>query len=132
MTRLRFVFLAGLAGVGTALAQPPGVPAPIASTPKVEIKGKVEKIQITAGQGMPSLEVRTPSGITKVVLGSTRYLVEQGFNPKAGDEISVRGYKLADSVIAITVELNSTGKVLKLRDQDGRPVWIGGRRGRPR
>jgi hypothetical protein len=131
MTRLRFLLLVGLAGAGTAFTQPPGGQAPIAGSPKVEVRGKVESDRIARGEGMPFIEVKTPNGTTKVVLGSIRYLLEQDFNPKAGDEVSVKGYKLNDSVVAISVELNSTGKVLKLRDDNGRPVWMGGRRGGP-
>jgi hypothetical protein len=54
-----------------------------------------------------------------------RYLMEQNFNPKAGMEVSVRGYQGDKSVIAISVAAD--GKVLRLRDENGRPVWMGGR-----
>jgi hypothetical protein len=78
---------------------------------------------------MPYLEVRTTDKSVRVVLGSMRYLMEQDFNPKAGDEVAVTGYKVDDSVVAITVTLPASGRVLKLRDEAGWPVWMGGRRG---
>jgi hypothetical protein len=105
--------------------------APIAGSPKVDLKGKIGKIQLAMGQGMPYLEVRTTDKTVRVVLGSMRYLMEQDFNPKAGDEVAVTGYKVNDGVVAITVTLPATGKVLRLRDEVGRPVWMGGRRGPP-
>lgn len=128
MKRVQFLMLTGLAA-NTVLAQPWGMRAPMAGSPKVALKGKVEKIQLAMGQGMPYLEVRTTDKTVKVMLGSMRYLMEQDFNPRAGDEVAVTGYKVNDSVVAITVTLPASGKVLKLRDDSGRPVWMGGRRG---
>jgi len=127
----RFLFLTGLVVAGLALGQSSDTQAPIAGSPKVEVKGKIEKIWISRGQGMPSLQVRTGDKTVSVALGSMRYLMEQDFNPKAGDEVAVTGYKLNDGVVAITVTLPATGKVLRLRDEAGRPVWMGGRRGGP-
>lgn len=97
--------------------------APIKDAPVVEFKGKVERVEIARGQGMPSLEVRREEETVKVLLGSMRYLMEQNFNPKAGTEVSVKGYQVEKSVVAITV--TAGGKVLRLRDEDGRPVWMG-------
>lgn len=57
---------------------------------------------------------------TKVISGSVRYLMERDFNPKANDE-----------VVVIGVTLPAHGKVLKLRDGDGRPVWMKERYGGP-
>ena len=99
----------------------------LAGSPQVELKGRIEKIQVAQGQGMPCLEVRSAGKTTRVILGSVRYLMEQDFNPKAGDDVVVKGYKVNDDVVAIRVALPARGKVLKLRDADGRPVWRKGR-----
>ena len=129
MKRVQFLVLAGLALASAVLAQPSRMQAPIAGSPKVELKGRIEKIQLAMGQGTPYLEVRTADKSLRVALGSMRYLMEQNFNPKAGDEVAVTGYKVDDLVVAITVTLPATGQVLRLRDEAGRPVWMGGRRG---
>ena len=120
---------AGLLLAGVTFGQPRGTQPPIAGNPKVDIKGKIERVRIARGQGMPSLDVRTADKTVNVQLGSMRYLLEQDFNPKAGEEVAVTGYKLNDGLIAITVTLPATGKVLRLRDDAGWPVWMGGRRG---
>ncbi len=39
-----------------------------------------------------------------------RYLMEQDFNPKAGDEVAVTGYKVNDSIVAITVTTAGHGQ----------------------
>jgi hypothetical protein len=129
MKRVQFLVLTGLAMASAVFAQPSRMQAPVAGSPKVELKGKIEKIQLAMGQGMPYLEVRTTDKTVRVALGSMRYLMEQDFNPKAGDEVAVTGYQVNDGVVAITVILPATGKVLRLRDEAGRPVWMGGRRG---
>ena len=132
MKRLRSLVLAGLMVAALVCGQPSSTQAPIAGNAKVEIKGKIERIQISRGQGMPSLDVRAGDKTVSVVLGSMRYLLEQDFNPKAGEEVAVTGYRMDESVVAITVTLPATGKVLRLRDEAGRPVWMGGRRGQGR
>ena len=105
-------------------AQP--VRPPIASNPVVTIEGKVRKIQIAQGQGMPFLELQSGDQITKIYLGSMRYLMEQNFNPKAGTRITVKGYKMTADVVAISVTIPSEQRTLKLRDADGFPLWRGG------
>jgi hypothetical protein len=125
MKRSYFVLIAAMA----AFSQQPGTHPPIANAPKVDIKGKVEKVQATPGQGMPSLEIRSGGKTTRVMLGSMRYLMEQDFNPRAGDEAAVHGYRVNGDVIAISVTVR--GKTLRLRDENGWPVWMKGRRGGP-
>ncbi len=119
----RTIGLAILAAVA-ALAQIPEQ-APIASEPKVELKGTVLKVSAAPGQGMPYLEMRGGSETVKVSLGSMRYLMQNEFNPKAGDAIEVKGYRMKDGVVAIEVSL-AGGKPLAFRDSQGRPLWMRG------
>ena len=97
-----------------ASAQPP-VPAPISGQPMVEMKGTVSKVSAAPGQGMPYLEMRSGAETVKITLGSMRYLMQNDFNPKAGDAVEVKGYKMEDGVVAAEVSL-SGGKPLKLVD----------------
>ena len=114
-----------------ALLQGVFAQAPITSRPVVEIRGRITQVGLVRGQGMPSLEVKTAEGRAwKVWLGSMRYLVEQDFNPKAGQEVSVKGFQEADQeVTASSVTLTATKQTIRLRDESGRPVWRGGFRG---
>lgn len=129
MKRSRFLRLAACGALGAAIAspQPASVP-PAPEPPKVELKGRIERIQVVRGQGMPQLELRSGDTTTRVLLGSVRYLIEQNFSPKAGDEASVRGLRTDGLVLAITVTAN--GRTIRLRDEDGRPVWMRGRHGK--
>ena len=96
----------------------------------MELKGRIQKVEVARGQGMPHLEVRSGGSTVRVVLGSVRYLIEQNFNPKAGEEIVVSGFKADDVVLAVTVKLLKDGKLLRLRDDEGRPLWMRGPRGK--
>jgi hypothetical protein len=96
--------------------------------PVVEIKGVIKQVNIGRGQGMPHLDVEQEGKVTKVQLGSMRYLIAENFNPKAGQQVIVKGYKSGDTVLAIEVTLPAEKKTLKLRDEQGRPLWRGGPR----
>lgn len=124
-------FALGLLLVG-AIALPGQQPSGVipANAPKVELEGRIESVDIMRGQGMPSLLVRTGEETTRVILGSMRYLMERNFNPKAGEEVRVTGYRVGDLVYASAVTLRSENQTLQLRDEAGRPLWIGGRFGR--
>jgi len=126
MYRIRVLFM--LALPWAALAQPPA-PAPLSGQPLVELKGSVSKVSAAPGQGMPYLEMRSGSETVKVTLGSMRYLMQNDFNPKAGDAIDVKGYKMEEGVVAAEVSL-AGGKPLKFRDSQGRPLWMQGGYGR--
>ena len=119
---LGVVVLAGAFTRGLAASQC----APIADKPRVEVKGKIVRVRAAPGQGMPSLEVEQNGNTVKVLLGSLRYLMEQNFNPKAGMVAIVKGYRLADVVVAITIALPAINKSIRLRDEAGWPVWSGG------
>jgi hypothetical protein len=101
--------------------------APVSTNPIVEYKGVIRKVHISQGSGMPYLEAQRGKTTTRVYLGSIRYLIAENFNPRSGQELVVRGYQTADSIVAIEVTLPSEKKTLKLRDSKGWPLWRGGR-----
>ncbi len=143
------------ASIMMAAMQGAGPRAPIASNPVVGISGRILKVEAGYGQGVPSLEVKTTVGDTvRVWLGSMRYLMEQNFNPKAGQDVKVEGYKLAPGtrpqgccgmpaspqtsaqkeklageIVAASVTLTQTRQTIQLRDESGMPVWRGRFRG---
>ena len=124
------LMIVSLAAVLYVAAQPAETKAPITSNPIVELKGKIGKVQVARGQGMPYIEVESGGQHTKVTLGSMRYLMEQNFNPKAGAEVEIKGYRMADGVVASVITLPAENKTLRLRDESGRPLWMGGPRGK--
>src|SRR5690242_16897061 len=110
-----------------ASGQQTGTAAPIASLPIVEVSGVISEVHISRGQGMPYLEVKRGSEVIRLYLGAMHYLITENFNPKAGQQVTAKGYKGTDSVVAIEVSLPAEKKTLKLRDDKGWPLWSGGR-----
>lgn len=108
-------------------APAPAQRAPIAANPLTDVHGTIQRVQISPGQGTPYLMVDEGKKLVKVYLGSMRYLIEHNFNPKVGREVSIKGYRVEDGVIAATVTITGDDRVLKLRDENGWPLWRGGR-----
>lgn len=123
---MKILWLVLAAGVVCAAQAPKGM-ATLARQPKVELKGVIEKVQIAPGLGQPFLEVRNSEGLHRVALGSMRYLMENNFNPKAGEQVVVKGYRLETEIVAALVELPAAKTVIRLRDEDGYPLWRMGR-----
>jgi hypothetical protein len=120
------VVIAGCA-LRAVLAAADQAKAPIAANPVVSLSGRITKVDaFRPGAGMPALVVEADGTATTVILSSMRYLMEQNFNPKAGDEVQVQGYKAPAGVVAIEVRLTADGTTLRLRDESGRPLWRGG------
>jgi hypothetical protein len=100
--------------------------APIASSPQADVEGTVKQVQTVPGQCMPFMMVEVSAAPVRVYLGSLRYLVEQNFNPRAGDKVRVHGYKFGEDIMAATVTNETTGQTLQFRDANGWPLWRGG------
>jgi hypothetical protein len=123
MRRLVWWAVAGILSVHTLSAENAN-----ATLDTTEMRGEVTRVQITPGEGMPFVEIKSTGGLTKIYLGSMRYLMVQGFNPKVGDAIVVKVYKTNHGLVAASVTLPAQKKTVRLRDDHGRPVW----RGNPR
>ncbi len=132
MDRIAIAALALFAGC--AMAQPGDAvlptPAALAGSERVEVKGVVQRIDAVPGLGFPAMIVKTGQGSVRVQLGSLRFLIEQDFNPQAGAEVVVQGFRWKQDVVARTVELPARKKTLALRTEDGTPLWRMGRYGK--
>lgn len=128
---MKLMAVAALFGCLAAAGEdaPKSARPPIASSPVVTVEGRVEKVQISMGQGMPFLEVKSAERVSKVYLGPMRFLMEQNFNPKSGEQVKATGYQLGSDIVGISVTLPAQNKVVKLRDENGYPVWRGGMMG---
>jgi hypothetical protein len=54
------------------------------------------------------------------------FLIAENFNPKAGQEVAVKGYKLEDSILAAQITFVAEKRTVRFRDDQGWPVWRGG------
>jgi hypothetical protein len=118
-------FFLGLAAALTLGAQTEAAP-PVASNPVVELSGVIAEVHISPGQGMPYVAVKKDGHAVRIYLGAMHYLIAENFNPKTGQTITAKGYKVEDGVVGILVTLPAEKKTLKLRDEKGWPLWRGG------
>jgi hypothetical protein len=93
-----------------------------------ELRGQVAAVQLAPGMGMPSVSVKSGNETKVVYLGSMRYLMMQGFNPKVDEEIVIKAFQANGRYFAATVTLPAENKTIELRDASGRPVWRRGPR----
>ncbi len=76
---------------------------------------------------MPSIDLKTEDGTKPILLGSMRYLMQNNFNPKAGWLATVKGFEFNGQIVAREIEIPSENITLKLRAEDGTPLWRRGR-----
>jgi hypothetical protein len=87
----------------------------------ITLKGTVT--EISAGQ----LTLKTQDGEeVTLMLGPEPYWSAQGITIEVGDEIEVRAYEEDGELMAGQITLTATGETLTLRDEMGRPLWMGG------
>jgi hypothetical protein len=105
-----------------------GQRAPVTSNPEIDLAAVIQEIRIAPGEGMPYLVIDARPTLVRVYLGPIRYLIEHNFNPKAGQRVRVHGYKVGGDVMAAAVTTDDVGTTLRLRDENGWPMWRGGMR----
>jgi hypothetical protein len=87
----------------------------------------VNRIAPRNPQMPPRLEVRlkTAKETVGVFLGPADYVEQQGLKLAQGDQVQVKGVRVAfrqrSGIMA--VEVQKGGQVLRLRDEAGRPLW---------
>jgi hypothetical protein len=131
-----FLFLAviGLVVGASFAAEDPGGQAPAPRPGKkydpktVEtVRGEVVKVQKIErhGRSFLSLVLKTEKGEIPVHLGPSRFLDEQGFRIEPKDNIEVKGARAnhKGKPFLIAAELKKGETILKLRDENGVPVW---------
>jgi len=56
-----------------------------------------------------------------------RFLNENGFPISPGDELKIKGFYEGDSFEVIQITNDGSGQTVRVRDENGRPLWAGGR-----
>ncbi len=98
------------------------------------ISGEVVKIdKSTTKKGMRSgvhLLVKTEKETISVLLGPSRYLDKQDVKIEPKDRLEIKGSRIAfqGEPVLIASEVKKGGELLKLREEDGTPLWSGRKR----
>ena len=121
---MRFWKIAAILTIcGGGFGQSPESAPPAVKRQIVDLKGKITRVELTPGRDLPFMEVKADSGnVVRVQLASLRYLMEQDFNPKVSQLVTVRGFMEAGQFVAISVSLPAQRKHYRLRDDAGRPA----------
>jgi DNA/RNA endonuclease YhcR with UshA esterase domain len=133
------LMVVAVAGTSLAQMQPGSGPGSRMRAPRYDpstvmtAKGTIQEVQQITGRrgwGGTHLTLKTEAGTFDVHLGPASFLKEEGFSFEKGDEVEVKGsrvaYQKGEAIIAR--EVKKGDKTLKLRDEKGYPVWS--RRGR--
>lgn len=94
----------------------------------IEAGGSVLEVDFSRRDGPPSLRLESGGEIITVVLGPGWYLRQQLADIQVGDKLVIKGSKMKSRqgksyLVAAWVKNMRTGYVLKLRDENGRPLW---------
>ena len=94
-----------------------------------EFKGEVIKIdQFVPGKGMGQgyeIIVRTGSGEKTVHLGPVSYVQAQELKLQVGDRIEITGSEINfnGAMVIMAGEIERNGEKLRLRNEQGQPMW---------
>ncbi|MGE5443179.1 MAG: DNA-binding protein [Ignavibacteriales bacterium] len=98
------------------------------------LSGEVVSVdKITQAKGMSygvHLTLKTDKETISVHLGPGWYIEKQEVKIKPGDKVEVKGSRITyeGKPAIIAAEVKKGDEALKLRDENGFPVWAGGRR----
>jgi hypothetical protein len=100
----------------------------------VRVSGTVVRVSFDARSGPATLMLECPRDTYTVMLGPARYLAQLRPDIQAGDPLTVEGSKMMDRggnlyLVAARVTNERSAAVLTLRDDMGRPRWMGPRPG---
>lgn len=100
----------------------------------VTVSGEIQNVETRtfgpSGFGLLVLYLKTDKETIAVNVGPEEYVSSQNFKFEKGDKIVVKGSKVevrGENVI-LAAEIRKGDKVLKLRDENGMPLWRGPRR----
>jgi hypothetical protein len=98
----------------------------------IQATGRATQVDIAPRGGPSTLRLETEGEVFTVMLAPGRYLLELHPDIQNGDPLVVEGSKMMDRrgnlhLVAARVTNRRNGIILELRDETGRPRWMGGR-----
>ncbi|MEW6657425.1 MAG: DNA-binding protein [Thermodesulfobacteriota bacterium] len=90
------------------------------------VSGEVAQVQQMQGRaGGVHLQLTTANETLIVVLGPSSFLQQQKVKIAAGDKLEIKGSRIQHPEMAmlLAAELKKGDQVVKLRDENGTPLW---------
>jgi hypothetical protein len=99
----------------------------------IQVSGTARHVNLAGEWGPGTLTLECDHDSYTVVLAPTWYLAQARADIREGDTLAVEGSKMMDRkgklyLVAARVTNERTGAALELRDELGRPRWMGGAR----
>ncbi len=100
----------------------------------VTVSGEIQNVETRtfgpSGFGLLVLYLKTDKETITVNVGPEEYVSSQNFKFEKGDKIVVKGSKaeIRGENVILAAEIRKGDKVLKLRDENGMPLWRSPRR----
>ncbi len=118
----------GMGGGGKGMGPGGGMGMGMHYDPKTveTIQGEVTQVQQMPGMAAGvHLQVKTAKETVMVVVGPASYLEQQKMKLTVGDKVEITGSRVQHPQIALLIagELKKGDQVVKLRDEQGRPLW---------
>ncbi len=97
----------------------------------IQVTGRVTQVNIISRTGPSTLRLEAMGETLTVMLGPGWFLAELHADIQNGDPLVIEGSKMMDRsgnlhLVAARVTNQRTASVLELRDEVGRPRWMGG------
>jgi hypothetical protein len=112
------VFVVGSAGT---------VPAPkYDKSSEVKIKGVIDEVKTTADNTV-HVTLKNDKGLLDVFVAPENFLKEMEITFAKGDAIEVLGSQLTvdGNAVLLAREVTRNGDIMTMRDDHGKPVWVG-------
>jgi DNA/RNA endonuclease YhcR with UshA esterase domain len=103
------------------------VPAPkYDKSSEVKIKGVIDEVR-TAADNTVHLTLKNDKGSLDVLVAPENFLKEMEITFAKGDAIEVLGSQLTvdGNALLLAREVTRNGDVMTMRDDHGKPVWVG-------
>jgi len=90
------------------------------------VSGEVTQVQTRGRRGKSlNIQVKTDKETLLVLIGPAAFLEQQKMTLAAGDKVEIKGTRIQhpNQALLIAGELKKGSQVVKLRDDQGKPLW---------
>jgi hypothetical protein len=93
---------------------------------EVKIKGVIDDVK-TAADNTIHITVKNDKGLLDVLVAPEKFLKEMEITFAKGDAVEVLGSQLTvdGNALLLAREVTRNGDVMMMRDEHGKPVWVG-------
>ena len=106
-------------------AQTPAMPK-YSKSSEVKVKGVVDEVK-TAADGIVHLTLKTDKGSLDVAVAPEKFLKEMEITFAKDDAVEVLGSQVVagEATVLLAREVTRSGEIMMMRDENGKPVWVG-------